>query len=66
MSIKLRDSDFQWIPAGLLENDDKLSIVAHIYTESKASWEEFSPKGVHYDAMPELEELLSVLNQNSN
>ena len=61
---KLRDSEFQWIPAGLLYDEDKLSIVAHIYTDSKASWGEIPANGVHYKAMPELEKLLTVLSNS--
>ena len=58
---KLRDSGFQWIPAGLFEKEIGLTVVAHIYTDSKASWDKIPANGVHYKTMPDLKELLTVL-----
>ncbi|PHS14894.1 MAG: aldehyde-activating protein [Kangiella sp.] len=63
---KLRDSDYQWIPAGLLDGDDKLLIVAHIYTDSKADWAEIPVSGMHYKTMPDLEEFLEVLQSGTD
>ena len=58
---RLRDSAFYWIPAGLLEDEIGLEVVAHIYTKFKASWDEIPIDGTHFDEMPGLQEFQSVL-----
>ncbi len=63
---QLRDTDKYWIPAGLLEDEDGLEIVAHIYTQSKASWEEITASGKHFDEMPDIESLNKVLQRTSH
>ena len=62
---QLRDTDKYWIPAGLLEDEDGLEIVAHIYTQSKASWEEITTSGKHFDEMPDIESLYKALQRTS-
>jgi len=65
---QLSDTDKYWIPAGLLEDEDEdgLKIVAHIYTQSKASWEEITASGKHFDEMPDIESLNKVLQRTSH
>jgi len=36
---KMNVGNYMWIPAGLLEGPISSEIVAHIFTDSKASWE---------------------------
>jgi len=61
----LRDTEYYWVPAGLLEDNIGLEVVAHICTSSKANWEEISTKGKQYDEMPNLDELNNVLQQKT-
>ena len=60
----LRDSDYCWIPAGLLEGSENLKIVMHIYTASKADWDTIPPQGQHFEEMPDLETFNKILNHN--
>lgn len=62
---RLRDTDKYWDPAGLFEDEDSQEIVAHIYTQSKASWEEISTSGIHFDEAPDLESLNKTLQRIS-
>ncbi|MGB0494978.1 MAG: GFA family protein [Kangiellaceae bacterium] len=59
---QLRDLDYQWIPAGLLEDDSKLSVIAHIYTASKAGWDEVKEGQFNFETMPSVEEFVAILN----
>ena len=58
----LRDTDYMWVPVGLLEDDAAFEIGAHLFVRSKASWDELPKTGVRYDATPELDDLLRLLN----
>lgn len=62
---QLKDTDKYWIPAGLLEDEDGLEIVAHIYTQSKASWEDINASGKHFDEMPDIESLYGALQRTN-
>ena len=62
---QLRDTDKYWIPAGLFENEGGQEVVAHICTQSKASWEEISTSGKHFEEMPDIESLNKVLQWTS-
>ena len=59
----LRDTGFYWIPAGLLEPEPGQTVVAHIYTASKADWESLSPRGQHFAEMPDFETMFQLLHQ---
>ena len=58
----LRDTPYYWIPAGLLEDTERLEITAHFFVGSKASWDLTGQQGIHYDGVPELSEFISLLN----
>ena len=60
----LRETDKIWVPAGTLPGDIDSEIAVHIYTESKASWDEISNKGKQYDEMPDFETLYNLLHGN--
>ena len=62
---RLRNLPYVWVPAGLLENGGELEIVAHLCVASKAAWDSISPEGLHYDAAPDLAELIATLSNES-
>ncbi len=63
---RLRDTNLFWIPAGLLEDDIGLEIVAHIYTKSKACWDMIPTTGIQFDEMPSVEKFHDVLKRKTD
>lgn len=61
----LGKTDNYWIPAGLLEESDGFNVVVHIYTQSKARWEEICSTGVQYEEMPDLDTLFEMLHKSN-
>lgn len=61
----LRNTPYFWVPVGLLEDREKLEIVAHLYVGSKVSWDVISSGVVQYDTMPELATFLRVLHTDN-
>lgn len=59
----LRSSPHVWIPLGALEGDLRPQVVAHIYAESRASWDTMPLEGNVFDTMPPLEEFLAMLDK---
>jgi hypothetical protein len=57
----LGSASYYWIPAGLLGVEVQSTIVAHLYVGSKASWDNISLPGKQYETMPELAELIKLL-----
>ncbi|WP_075186206.1 GFA family protein [Teredinibacter haidensis] len=49
----LRETEYHWIPAGLLENEERLVVVSHIYTDSKASWDKPNPNAENHAGFPQ-------------
>jgi hypothetical protein len=62
---QLRGKPFYWVPAGLLETDTGLKIIAHLYVESKAPWDEINANGLQFASMPELDALLEILHKQT-
>ena len=58
---QLRNTDKVWFPAGSLEDDEGLQIVAHIYTRSRADWDQIPASGQHFDEMPDIETFYNLL-----
>lgn len=58
----LRNTPYFWVPAGLLDDDGRLEIGAHLFVGSKASWDTIPSAGVRYDTMPELADVLELLH----
>ncbi|WNC69817.1 GFA family protein [Thalassotalea nanhaiensis] len=59
----LRDSDFYWIPMGLLENVNA-KVVMHIYCDSKAPWDVVPDSCKQDETMPEqLSTFIDILKQ---
>tara|TARA_R100000005_G_C4807620_1_gene95795 strand:- start:3 stop:431 length:429 start_codon:yes stop_codon:yes gene_type:complete len=59
----LRNTGFYWIPAGLLEGNTDIQVVAHLHTASKAPWD-ILQKGHQYATMPEIDELIHLLRNS--
>ncbi|GAA5214654.1 GFA family protein [Corallincola platygyrae] len=49
----LRDTGYVWVPAGLLENEQDLKVVSHIYTASKATWDQPNPDAATHEDFPD-------------
>ncbi len=58
----LRNLPYFWVPAGLLEENSSLEIVAHLCVASKASWDSSPLIGVCYDELPNLSEFIALLH----
>jgi len=48
---KLRDTQYYWVPMGLVEDFD-IKVVSHLCCTSKASWDEITTQGVKYNELP--------------
>lgn len=57
----LRKQPYVWVPAGLLENSDKLQIVAHLCTASRAAWDSSLLEGACYDELPDLSAFIALI-----
>jgi len=58
----LRETDYYWIPVGLLENPPERKVVAHICTSSKSIWEiipadDIDTKNHQFPELPAFDEL---------
>lgn len=60
---QLRDTDKVWVPAGALPGEMDSKVVVHIYTGSKAAWENEISCGKQYDEMPDFETLYNLLHE---
>lgn len=49
----LKRTSYVWIPAGLLNDDAQLEIVAHVCASSKAAWDTAPLQGVCYEHLPD-------------
>ena len=62
----LRKLEYYWVPVGALDNDAThqgiFQIVANLYIDSSAGWALVSPNGARYETMPEVSELLVLLD----
>ena len=62
----LRKLPYFWVPAGLLEGNNRLEIVAHLCVASRALWDATSLQGACYDEMPpSLSEFIAFLHDAS-
>jgi hypothetical protein len=58
----LRNLDCYWVPAGLLEGDGQLAVIADFHMSSKALWDTTSPSGQQFVSLPSLEEFLALMH----
>jgi len=61
-NLTANDSAY-WVPAGLLEDNAELELVAHLFVASRAPWDRIADGVVHFDEMPDSEELNSLLQR---
>jgi hypothetical protein len=61
----LRAWPYVWIPAGLLDDGVRLEIVAHFHTASKAAWDCTAAGAVCYDSLPDLFDVLAMLQADA-
>jgi hypothetical protein len=54
-----------WVPVGLLEESDRLQVGAHLFVDSRASWDLVPESGLHFEAMPDADELARLLRRES-
>lgn len=62
----LGSSPYYWVPVGLLDDDQQLEVGAHLFVDSKASWDAIASTGKQYETAPELSELIYVLHSNTH
>lgn len=56
------DSPYTWVPVGLLDSSEGLTIALHLFMGSKAAWDPTPTAGTLHDTMPSLQTLLAVLH----
>jgi hypothetical protein len=57
----LREKPMYWVPVGLLEDDSKIEIAAHIFVGSKANWDTIADNGIQFQEIPDFGYFLEVL-----
>jgi hypothetical protein len=62
----LGSAPYVWVPAGLLGDEVQSTIVAHLYVGSKAAWDKISLPGKQYETMPDLANILSLLQSKGH
>ena len=53
----INNTEIYCVPAGLIDECNNSKIVAHLYTASKANWDNICKDGTKYDERPEIEAL---------
>ncbi|MTJ83923.1 MAG: GFA family protein [Telmatospirillum sp.] len=57
-----RGGSLMWIPAGLLEDDPAIRVVAHLHVASRASWDRIPDDVAAFDTMPDIAALIALLD----
>lgn len=60
-----KDQEKYWVPAGLLDRSDSLKVAAHVYVDSKATWDGIGQHIPHFQEMPDEETLKVLLSPNA-
>lgn len=60
----MENGEQYWIPAGLIEEANDSSVVAHLFVNSKASWDKIGDNGTQFEEMPDMETLNKVLQRD--
>lgn len=58
---QIGNSNFTWVPAGLLEATQGLRVAAHLHTDSRADWETLPTSGKCFHQMSSLTEIVNFL-----
>lgn len=62
----LGEADLVWVPVGLIDDDPKLRVVVHIYTESMASWDPSQLAEPSFSEMPPFSDLMPLMHGDEN
>jgi len=62
----LGDTDLIWIPVGLIDGEPNLDVVAHIFADSKASWDPSAFAEQSFAQAPSFEELVVLMHSEDN
>lgn len=57
----LGQTEYFWVPSGLLDGNESFEIVVHIYVGSKAHWDHIGQPGTQHETMPDLQSLVQSL-----
>ena len=57
----LRDTDYYWVPAGLLEEGADAEVAAHFCLASRASWDPSELRGECHDDVPEMAKFIAIV-----
>ena len=63
---QIRNSEFTWVPAGLLADTEALIVGAHLYVDSRAGWETIPAGAKCFSEMPSLNEIVGYLYDQAN
>ncbi|HPF59901.1 MAG TPA: GFA family protein [Candidatus Competibacteraceae bacterium] len=63
---QIGNSQFIWVPAGLLETTAGLSVATHLFVDSRAAWEALPTNGKCFSEMPGLNEIVGFLYDQAN
>jgi len=63
---QIRNSEFMWVPAGLLEETVGLTVAADLYVDSIAAWESRPTGAKCFSEMPKLNEIVGYLYDHAN
>jgi len=63
---QIRNSEFTWVPAGLLESTAGLVVAAHLFVDSRAGWEVLPTGAKCFSEMPALNEIVGYLYDCAN
>lgn len=55
---------YYWVPMGLLDAPGEARVVAHLCLNDKASWHTINAEAAQFQALPELAQLLALLEQS--
>jgi hypothetical protein len=63
----LRNTNFYWVPAGLLENNNPSNkVILHLCLNSRANWAPLALNTENYEELPPLSYLIERLNSEEN
>lgn len=65
MPNKFMDS-YYWVPAGTLDGNPEVQVVAHLYMDSKSHWDTSPKEGVQYDKAPALNVLIEAISKGTH
>ncbi len=61
----LRDTGYIWVPAGLLDDGESLTIAIQLHVGSRAPWDRAWGSGAEHETAPDLRELIRILHAQS-